>query len=142
MEVENLKNIYDDTVGWLKFVELKITALITFETGLIYFIYKEMGKQLHNKVIIVGFCFLIVAVLILLLSLIPSKGKVGNPLYFLSWTDKQFIREIKLNEGLSKENYVTQIAAVADVTLKKINLIRLSMIVYVVGIIIIFWFSF
>lgn len=129
---EVLKNIYDDTTGWLKFIEVKLTTFLTFETGLFYFIGKLYTKKTIEPCFILGVIGVFISIIIILNALLPTVSKSGNPLYFITWKGKYTFPD---NINIS-DNYERQIKAMAIVTERKMQALRCSMLIYVVAIII------
>lgn len=134
-KLEVLKNIYDDTASWLKFVETKLTAFLTFETGLFYFVAKLVKNDNKSLCFWLSGCGIFVSLLLLLMALLPKISNSDTPLYFMTWADGNY----KLPDNYDGDSniiaYESQIKALAKITKKKMTLLKWSMILYTVSII-------
>ncbi|WP_105107506.1 Pycsar system effector family protein [Streptococcus suis] len=129
--MENLKNIYDDTTGWLKFIEAKLTAFLTFETGLFYFIAKLKTDFSLSFCLVISLVGVGISILTLLYALLPTISKTINPFYFLTWSDDEFHFTSEVN---FEELYEEQIRQLSKVAKKKMSLLRFSVIVYTLSV--------
>lgn len=134
MQIADLKEIYDDTSGWLKFIEAKLAVFLTFETGLIYFLIKlNEGHEKNLLFLILGLIGVLVSIILIIWALLPTINKSLNPLYFMSWTDKGF----DYTDSIKNEHYKKQIREVAQVSKRKMCFLRYSIIIYVLSIILV-----
>jgi hypothetical protein len=131
---ELLRNVYDDTTGWLKFIEAKLTAFLTFETGLFYFVAKLVTTT-NNKIwIFISEIGIFLAILLIVIALLPQYKQSSNPLYFMTWTRENY--HLSDEYSSSNENdYESQIRALATVIKKKMVLLKWSIILYVISIV-------
>lgn len=129
LEVDDLKKIYENTEGWLKFIEAKLMAMLTIETGLGYFIFKSKIFEDSATVFQIFFILIIiVAVGILISKICPSyNDKRINPLYFYSWVNNDNFGSI------SSTDYEEQIKDLALVIMRKSNGLRLSIFLYCIS---------
>ena len=135
MSYDELKAIYDDTSGWLKFIEAKLAVFLTFETGLIYFLLKlNEGHEKNFLFLILGLIGVLVSIILIIGALLPTINKSSNPLHFMSWTDKGY----DYTDSIKCEHYKKQIREVAQVSKRKMCFLRYSIIIYVLSIILVF----
>ncbi|MGT2885098.1 hypothetical protein ACVRZS_09330 [Streptococcus ferus] len=125
------KDVYDDTSLWLKFVEAKVTAFLTFETGLFYFVSKLKTGSDCTFWRCLSLLGIFISIFLLLLALLPKTSKTGNPLYFLTWSDDDFSVPQKFEESVSYEQLVR---ALAKVTKAKMEKLKFSLIIYFISI--------
>lgn len=134
MSYDELKAIYDDTSGWLKFIEAKLAVFLTFETVLIYFLLKlNEGHEKNFLFLILGLIGVLVSIILIIGALLPTISKSSNPLYFMSWTDKGY----DYTDSIKYEHYKKQIREVAQVSKRKMCFLRYSLIIYVFSIILV-----
>lgn len=134
MSYDELKAIYDDTSGWLKFIEAKLAVFLTFETGLIYFLIKlNEGHEKNLLFLILELIGVLVSIILIIGALLPTINKSLNPLYFMSWTDKGY----DYTDSIKHEHYKKQIREVAQVSKRKMCFLRYSIIIYVLSIILV-----
>ncbi|MHB9781947.1 hypothetical protein ACXM1Q_004280 [Streptococcus sp. 10F2] len=131
MEEQDWKELYKDTSDWLKFVEVKITALLTFETGLFYFISKLQPTSENSIFICLSFIGMVLSICCLVWAILPTISDSKNPMYFLSWSDENFSLPIDFKK---EDCYQQQIREISKVTKNKMMKLRLSIIVYFVSI--------
>lgn len=122
------KYVYDDTTGWLKFIEAKLTAFLTFETGLFYFVAKLKTDFTLNFCLTISLIGIGVSIFILLLALIPRKSKIGSPLYYLTWSEDSYKLPSDFNE---EKAYEKQIRVLSKIARKKMEFLKFSLILYV-----------
>ncbi len=139
MKKEQFEFLYKDVCDWLKFIETKITVLLTFETGLFYFVLKEFGSSGKNCLYYLGFFGTVISLGFLIYTLIPRINKSNtNPFYFMNWADKNFNPNNKIDISKCYENQIRDLAIVAkrksDMMTKSIIIFILSIIVTIISI--------
>lgn len=129
--VDDLKKIYENTESWLKFIEAKLMAMLTIETGLGYFIFKSNIFGDSATVFQIFFIVLIIAAVGVLISKIwPSFNvKRINPLYFYSWINN----DSDSFEAISSTDYEKQIKDLSLVIVRKSNGLKLSIFLYCIS---------
>ena len=74
------------------------------------------------------------SIILIIGALLPTINKSSNPLYFMSWTDKEY----DYTDSIKSEHYKKQIREVAQVSKRKMCFLRYSIIIYVLSIILVF----
>lgn len=138
MKKEHFEFMYKDVCDWLKFIETKITVLLTFETGLFYFILKEVVNNKNNCLYYVGVFGSLVSLVLLIFTLIPRINKSNNnPFYFMNWADKNFCPSNKIDILKCYEEQIRDLAIVArrksDMMTKSIVLFLLSIFITIIS---------
>ncbi|MXQ49611.1 hypothetical protein GRB29_09620 [Streptococcus pneumoniae] len=129
-----LKNVYDDTSGWLKFVEAKLTAFLTFETGLFYFVAKLVTISNNKLCLLVTGIGIFLAILLIIIALLPQYNEDNtNPLYFMTWTSGQY-RLAENYDFLNSEDYESQIRDLSKTVKRKMVFLKYSIILYTISI--------
>lgn len=128
MEVEDLRKIYESTENWLKFVEAKLIAFLTFETGLSYFIFKtDIFSKLgivSQVVFVIALCS---AIALLVWNVLPRTNNRSNPLYYHSWLNTEIFGTV------TEKDYQQQIKDLAVIIEKKSKGIKYSILAYSFG---------
>ena len=135
MKKEQFEFLYKDVCDWLKFIETKITVLLTFETGLFYFVLKEFVSSRKNCLYYLGIFGTVVSLGFLIYTLIPRINKSNtNPFYFMNWADKNFNPTNKIDISKCYENQIRDLAIVAK---RKSNMMTKSIVIFILLIIVI-----
>ncbi|MDG4955232.1 hypothetical protein OGZ32_07730 [Lactococcus lactis] len=130
MGLEDLKKINESTENWLKFIEAKLIALLTFESGLSYFILKtDIFSRMCIESKIFFMLTLVIAIAFLVWNVVPKTNNRNNPLYYHSWINVDAFDEVTI------QNYHSQIKDLAMVIEKKSKGIKYSILSYTVGMI-------
>lgn len=134
MKKEHFEFLYKDVCDWIKFIETKITVLLTFETGLFYFVLKEVGSNRKNCLYFLGILGSLISLVLLIYTLIPRINKSNNnPFYFMNWADKNFNPTNKIDISKCYENQIRDLAIVAK---RKSNMMTKSIVIFILSIIV------
>ena len=134
MKKEQFEFLYKDVCDWLKFIETKITVLLTFETGLFYFVLKEFGSSRKNCLYYLGVFGTVISLVFLIHTLIPRINKSNtNPFYFMNWEDKNFNPTNKIDILKCYENQIRDLAIIAK---RKSGMMTKSIIIFILSIIV------
>lgn len=132
MKKEHFEFLYKDVCDWIKFIETKITVLLTFETGLFYFVLKEVVSNRKNCLYYLGVLGSLISLVLLIYTLIPRINKSNNnPFYFMNWADKNFSPNNKINISRCYENQIRDLAIVAK---RKSHVMTISIILFLLSI--------
>ena len=132
MKKEHFEFLYKDVCDWIKFIETKITVLLTFETGLFYFVLKEVVSNRKNCLYYLGVLGSLISLVLLIYTLIPRINKSNNnPFYFMNWADKKFSPNNKINISRCYENQIRDLAIVAK---RKSHVMTISIILFLLAI--------
>lgn len=132
MKKEHFEFLYKDVCDWIKFIETKITVLLTFETGLFYFVLKEVVGNRKNCLYYLGVLGSLISLVLLIYTLIPRINKSNNnPFYFMNWADKNFSPNNKINISRCYENQIRDLAIVAK---RKSHVMTISIILFLLSI--------
>lgn len=132
---ENCSLIYSEYKEWLKFIEAKIVAFLTIESGLFFFLIKilytnEVKGQWRLR-IISGLFLMALAMLMLIKAFIPGKVKSSNILNYESFRNNE-----EKNFVISSNDYEEQIRDISKVICRKVDRIRMSIKIFISGLVI------
>ncbi len=131
MNIKQLQEVYQSTIDWLKFLEAKIIAVLTLESGFFYCIFKMDIFQNMNCIKIICCLCSILSIGLLVWGIFPRfSNNTNNPLYYQSWLHKSLISS-KVNE----QHYVEQLQLIVRIINQKTKLLKFSLLTFSLAII-------
>lgn len=126
MSIENLREVYQNAIDWLKFIEAKILALLTLESGFFYLVFSMDSFQKMNCIKII-YCLLnIVSIGLLVWGVFPrTSNNTNNPLYYQSWLHNNLMSSV-----IDKNSYAEQLQAIVKIIDRKTKLLKSSLFIF------------
>lgn len=126
MTKENLQEVYQNTIDWLKFIEAKIIALLTLESGFFYLVFSTDSFKNLNCIKIVYCLSNMLSIGLLVWGIFPrASHNTNNPLYYRSWLHDNLV-----NKKIDSNSYVEQLRAIVKIIDKKTSLLKYSLFIF------------